>query len=65
MGKGNILALSVSAYALPPLPKGEAMLPLSKTRNRLPLWGSWQSRKALTERAKSHPKGEAYVRNNF
>ncbi len=36
-GKGNILALSVSAYALPPLPKGEAMLPLSKTRNRLPL----------------------------
>ena len=64
-GKGNILALSVSAYALPPLPKGEAMLPLSKTRNRLPLWGSWQSRKALTERAKSHPKGAAYVRNNF
>ena len=33
--------------------------------HRLPLWGSWQSRKALTERAKSHPKGVAYVRNNF
>ena len=36
--------------ALPPLPKGEAMLPLSQASNRLPLRGSWQSRQALTER---------------
>ena len=42
-------ALSVIA-ALPPLPKGEAMLPLSQASNRLPLRGSWQSRQALTER---------------
>ena len=36
--------------ALPPLPKGEAMLPLSQASNRLPLRGSGQSRQALTER---------------
>ena len=35
---------------MPPLPKGEAMLPLSQASDRLPLRGSWQSQQALTER---------------
>ena len=39
-------ALSVSASALPPLPRGEALAIPRKvlgSRQRLPLWGSWQS----------------------
>ena len=50
---GSGLALSVTAYAVPPLPKGEALakpetLPLCQG---LSLWESWQARQGLTERA--------------
>ena len=39
----RITALPSPSPSVTPLPKGEA--------KRLPLWGSWQTRKGLTERA--------------
>ena len=54
----NILALSVCFADTSPKGRGKN-LPAGPW---LPLWGSWQSRKALTERA-SYPNKNTVTRN--